>query len=171
MGPARTHPGWASVAERRTPDGFNLIDHDAPTQAALIARAQDLLIEAGAPPPTAFRAGSYAANAATLAALAALGIRYDASHNGSHLDVSHLPLPARQTPRRDRDGRRRFTGENIQAAADTVLAEVKDLGGTGGTIVAGPDGSIAWSMTTAGMYRGRATAMGEHRVAIYADEG
>ena len=52
-----------------------------------------------------------------------------------------------------------------------MLAEARDLGGTGGTIVAAPDGSIAWSMTTAGMYRGRATSGGEHRVAIYADEG
>ncbi|WP_230483318.1 isoaspartyl peptidase/L-asparaginase family protein [Sphingomonas sp. Leaf21] len=67
--------------------------------------------------------------------------------------------------------RRRFTGEDVQAAADAVLAEVRTLGGTGGTIVAAPDGSIAWSMTTAGMYRGRATGTGEHRVAIYADEG
>ncbi len=67
--------------------------------------------------------------------------------------------------------RRRFAGEDIQTAADTVLAEVKELGGTGGTIVAAPDGTIAWGMTTAGMYRGRATSAGEHRVAIYADEG
>ena len=59
----------------------------------------------------------------------------------------------------------------MQAAADAVLAEVRALGGTGGTIVAAPDGTIAWSMTTVGMYRGRATSGGEHQVAIYADEG
>ncbi|MET4898094.1 isoaspartyl peptidase/L-asparaginase [Sphingomonadaceae bacterium jetA1] len=65
----------------------------------------------------------------------------------------------------------RLTGEDIQTAAEAVLAEVKALGGTGGTIVAAPDGRIGWSMTTAGMYRGRVTAQGERLVAIYADEG
>jgi hypothetical protein len=59
----------------------------------LIATARSLLIEAGAPPPTAFRAGGFAANADTLDALQALGLRWDSSHNGScHPQLSALPL-------------------------------------------------------------------------------
>jgi hypothetical protein len=74
---------------------FELTDFDAEAQRNLIATARDLLIEAGAPPPTAFRSGSYAANADTLAALAALGLAYDSSHNGAeHPWPSALPLDA-----------------------------------------------------------------------------
>ncbi|KQM76821.1 asparaginase [Sphingomonas sp. Leaf22] len=65
----------------------------------------------------------------------------------------------------------RFTGEDLQTAADTVLAETQALGGTGGVIVAGTDGDVAWSFTTPGMYRGRAGSDGTRRVAIYGDEG
>lgn len=65
----------------------------------------------------------------------------------------------------------RFLGETVQQAADAVLAETRALGGTGGVIVAGPDGSMAWSLTTPGMYRGRASADGAKTVAIYGDEG
>ncbi len=65
----------------------------------------------------------------------------------------------------------RFTGEALQVAADTVLAETKALGGTGGVIVVGPDGDAAWSLTTPGMYRGRVSQGGERHVAIYGDEG
>jgi beta-aspartyl-peptidase (threonine type) len=65
----------------------------------------------------------------------------------------------------------RFTGEDLQTAADHVLAETSALGGTGGVIVAGPDGDVAWSFTTPGMYRGRAGSDGTRRTAIYGDEG
>ncbi|KQN71642.1 isoaspartyl peptidase/L-asparaginase family protein [Sphingomonas sp. Leaf62] len=65
----------------------------------------------------------------------------------------------------------RFTGEDLQTAADAVLAETQALGGTGGVIVAGPDGDVAWSFTTPGMYRGRAGSDGTRRVAIYGEEG
>ncbi|MGN7158652.1 isoaspartyl peptidase/L-asparaginase family protein [Sphingomonas sp. SAFR-052] len=65
----------------------------------------------------------------------------------------------------------RFAGEDLQTAADHVLAETRALGGTGGVIVAGPDGDVAWSFTTPGMYRGRAGSDGTRRVAIYGEEG
>lgn len=65
----------------------------------------------------------------------------------------------------------RFTGEDLQTAADHVLAETRALGGTGGVIVAGPNGDVAWSFTTPGMYRGRAGSDGTRRTAIYGDEG
>ncbi|WP_321163600.1 MULTISPECIES: isoaspartyl peptidase/L-asparaginase family protein [unclassified Sphingomonas] len=64
----------------------------------------------------------------------------------------------------------RFTGEDLQTAADTVLGEVQALGGTGGVIVTGPKGDAAWSFTTPGMFRGRAAAGGTRHVAIYGDE-
>ncbi len=65
----------------------------------------------------------------------------------------------------------RFAGESLQVAADAVLAETRDLGGTGGVIVTGPDGDAVWSFTTPGMYRGRVAQGGPRRVAIYGDEG
>lgn len=64
----------------------------------------------------------------------------------------------------------RLTGESLQAATEAVLAEVRALGGTGGAIVVAPDGTMAWSFTTPGMYRGTASAKGARSVAIYASE-
>jgi L-asparaginase / beta-aspartyl-peptidase len=64
----------------------------------------------------------------------------------------------------------RFKGESLKAAADTVMAETKALGGTGGVIVTGPTGEMAWSYNTPGMYRGRVSAGGTRVVAIYGDE-
>lgn len=64
----------------------------------------------------------------------------------------------------------RFKGETLQAAADTVMAETKALGGTGGVIVTGPSGEMAWSFNTPGMYRGRASAGTKPVVAIFGDE-
>jgi len=91
------HPNWtgASAADRtRMPRRFDLVDYAPEEQHALIRRAHALLVEAGAPPPIAFRGGSYAANDATLAALAAEGFAYDSSHNGSeHPWPSAIGLP------------------------------------------------------------------------------
>jgi beta-aspartyl-peptidase (threonine type) len=64
----------------------------------------------------------------------------------------------------------RLAGEPLQVAADAVLAEVKALGGTGGVIVAAPDGALAWGFNTVGMYRGTASSAGCRTVAIYANE-
>jgi peptidoglycan/xylan/chitin deacetylase (PgdA/CDA1 family) len=95
------HPCWQSIAEGVAEGAdFELTCFDGPRQRALIERARDLLVEAGASPPIAFRAGSYAADEATLDALRGLGIRYDSSHNGSHHPYpSALPLdPALTAP-------------------------------------------------------------------------
>ena len=90
---AVAHPHWCAVARGRDPAGLELISFDAREQRRLIAQARSLLIEAGAPSPTAFRGGSYAANGDTLAALADLGFQYDSSHNGSHQPwPSDLPV-------------------------------------------------------------------------------
>ncbi|QNE32789.1 isoaspartyl peptidase/L-asparaginase [Sphingomonas sp. NBWT7] len=64
----------------------------------------------------------------------------------------------------------RFAREAPQVAADRVMDEVKALGGDGGVIVNSPDGTIAWSYNTPGMYRGRISAGGKPVVAIYRDE-
>lgn len=88
------HPCWRSVAGGKAAgEGFELTGFWPSEQRALVARAKALLIEAGAPPPVAFRSGSFAANPDTIAALAACGIGYDSSHNGSeHPWPSDLPL-------------------------------------------------------------------------------
>lgn len=80
------HANWAGA--RRGDRGaayarFNLDEYGAAEQVDLLAGARDLLVAAGAPSPVAFRAGAYAANDDTLAALASLGFRYDSSHNGA----------------------------------------------------------------------------------------
>jgi beta-aspartyl-peptidase (threonine type) len=64
----------------------------------------------------------------------------------------------------------RLAGEGVQAAVEAVMGEVAALGGIGGVIVAGADGTPAWHFTTPGMYRGRADADGTRVVAIYGDE-
>jgi hypothetical protein len=89
------HPAWDGAARAEAAPRFNLTAFDEADQRRLIGTARDLLIEAGAPAPVAFRSGSYAADERTLAALRALGIRYDSSHNGSHHPKpSNLPLDA-----------------------------------------------------------------------------
>lgn len=88
------HPQWASLEDGKPTRSFELIDYSEADQSDLLERGIALLTEAGAPRPTAFRAGSYAANDATLRALASLGIRYDSSHNGSeHPWPSIISLP------------------------------------------------------------------------------
>ncbi|HLL30138.1 MAG TPA: polysaccharide deacetylase, partial [Allosphingosinicella sp.] len=88
------HPVWQSVAEGVAEGArFELTCFDAEDQLDLIETARDLLVEAGAPRPVAFRSGGYAADVRTLAALLEAGFRYDSSHNGSrHPDPSALPL-------------------------------------------------------------------------------
>jgi len=66
--------------------------------------------------------------------------------------------------------RMRMLGEDAKLAADHVINELGQLGGTGGVIVTAPDGTSTFSFNTPGMYRGRATSDGEKYVAIYGDE-
>ena len=77
------HPAWLDFAGSAGPTkgrtGFNIKDFAYDDQCALIAYAKDILVAAGARPPVAFRAGSYAASDTTLRALAAVGMRYDTS--------------------------------------------------------------------------------------------
>lgn len=91
------HPDWqgARIGDAGAGRGrADLHQHDAAEQLHLLSVARELLVAAGAPPPVAFRAGSYAADDQTLAALAALGIHYDSSHNGAAA-ASRIGLPRR----------------------------------------------------------------------------
>ena len=62
-----------------------------------------------------------------------------------------------------------LSGEPLQAALDSVLADVRSLGGTGGLIAVAPNGEAAWGFTTPGMYRGLARSTGEREVAVYSE--
>ncbi|KTE37926.1 MULTISPECIES: polysaccharide deacetylase family protein [unclassified Sphingopyxis] len=82
------HTEWLAFARfnpvgRHT--GRNIGDFPLAAQKKLIGLARDILVGAGAPKPTAFRAGNFGANDDTLRALAALGFRFDSSFNGAWL--------------------------------------------------------------------------------------
>ena len=63
-----------------------------------------------------------------------------------------------------------LAGEGVQQAADTVMADVAELGGDGGVIVVSKDGEAVFSFNTPGMYRGRADSEGLNEVAIFAED-
>lgn len=65
----------------------------------------------------------------------------------------------------------RMMSENAQAAADAVIAELRQINGDGGVIFIGADGSAGWSFNTPGMFRGCVTASQKPLVAIFDDEG
>lgn len=78
------HPEWLTDPRcPRLPAFAGPLLHAYPEsdQAILIRAGSDRLGEAGAGKPSAFRAGSWGANLATLRALASNGIRYDSSLN------------------------------------------------------------------------------------------
>jgi beta-aspartyl-peptidase (threonine type) len=60
---------------------------------------------------------------------------------------------------------------SLQAAADEVVKRrLTELGGDGGVIAVAPDGQMAWSFNTPGMYRARVSARMPLQVSIYGDE-
>lgn len=62
-------------------------------------------------------------------------------------------------------------GLSLQAAADEVVQnKLTALGGDGGVIAVAPDGQMAWSYNTSGMYRARLAAGEPLTVGIYKDE-
>lgn len=75
--------------------GTNIGAFSEADQTILLGRATELLVAAGAPQPTAFRAGNYGADDTTLKVLATLGFRYDSSFNPAYLgDPCRITLPA-----------------------------------------------------------------------------
>lgn len=64
----------------------------------------------------------------------------------------------------------RLCAEDMQSAANALIAELSSLGGKGGVIIAPAQGAPGWAFNTPGMYRGRADSTGMREVAIYAEE-
>ena len=64
-----------------------------------------------------------------------------------------------------------FKGMKLQEAADQVIhKELEGLHGDGGVIAVAPDGQMAWSFNTRGMFRARLSEGGKLEVGIYTDE-
>ena len=64
-----------------------------------------------------------------------------------------------------------LTGLSLQAAADQVVQEeLTAIGGDGGIIAVAPDGQMAWSFNTSGMYRARVSDGEPMVVGIYKDD-
>jgi beta-aspartyl-peptidase (threonine type) len=62
-------------------------------------------------------------------------------------------------------------GLALQAAVDAVVQDqLTALGGDGGVIAAAPDGTLAWSFNTSGMYRARISDAAPLVVSLYKDE-
>jgi L-asparaginase / beta-aspartyl-peptidase len=64
-----------------------------------------------------------------------------------------------------------YKNMTVQAAADNVIhTQLQALHGDGGVIVLSPDGQMAWSFNTPGMFRARLAEGGKPKISIYADE-
>lgn len=64
-----------------------------------------------------------------------------------------------------------YKGLTLQAAADEVIqTRLTAIGGDGGIVALTPDGQIAWSYNTSGMYRARAAEGQAPVISIYKDE-
>lgn len=65
----------------------------------------------------------------------------------------------------------RYRGMTLQAAADEVIQkQLTNLKGDGGIIAVAPDGQMAWSFNTSGMYRARAAEGQPLTIGIFKDE-
>ena len=64
-----------------------------------------------------------------------------------------------------------YRGLKLQAAADEIIQKrLTAIKGDGGIIAIQPDGQIAWSFNTSGMYRARLSEGGKAQISIYKDE-
>jgi Asparaginase len=64
-----------------------------------------------------------------------------------------------------------YKGLGLQAAADEVIQkQLTAMGGDGGVIAVAPDGQMAWSFNTSGMYRARVADGAPLTVGIYKDD-
>lgn len=91
----------------------------------------------------------------------------------AHEICARLRYASAATSRKTVDGVQRseppLTQDLVQSVADSVIADVGQLGGDGGVIVVAPSGAAVFSFNTSGMYRGRATSAGLHEVAIFSE--
>jgi len=64
-----------------------------------------------------------------------------------------------------------FRGMKLQAAADEVIHhELEAMHGDGGVIAITPDGQMAWSFNTPGMFRAKLSEGGKLEIGVYNDE-
>jgi beta-aspartyl-peptidase (threonine type) len=64
-----------------------------------------------------------------------------------------------------------YKGMSLQAAADEVVQkELVPIHGDGGVIALTPDGQMAWSFNTPGMFRAKLAEGGQAQIGIYRDE-
>jgi beta-aspartyl-peptidase (threonine type) len=64
-----------------------------------------------------------------------------------------------------------YKGLKLQQAVDEVIhRELNAIHGDGGVIAIAPDGEMAWSFNTPGMYRARLAEGGKMEIGIYSDE-
>ena len=64
-----------------------------------------------------------------------------------------------------------YKGMALQAAADEVIQkQLTALKGDGGIIALTPDGQMAWSFNTPGMFRAKLAEGGTAQIGIYRDE-
>jgi hypothetical protein len=96
------HTEWLEFArdhELQHLRGRNIADFPLDDQIRLLDQARALLMIAGAPKPTAFRAGNFGANDDTLRALSDLDVRYDSSFNPAFLSGEcAIDLPPETPP-------------------------------------------------------------------------
>lgn len=96
------HTEWLEFAqdhEHAHLRGRNIADFALDDQIRLLDQARALLMIAGAPQPTAFRAGNFGANDDTLRALSALGVQYDSSFNPAFMEGEcDIDLPVYTPP-------------------------------------------------------------------------
>jgi beta-aspartyl-peptidase (threonine type) len=64
-----------------------------------------------------------------------------------------------------------YKGMSLQAAADELVQkQLVALHGEGGVIAIAPDGQMAWSFNSPGMFRARLVEGGKIQIGIYRDE-
>ncbi|KEP48632.1 L-asparaginase [Rhizoctonia solani 123E] len=66
--------------------------------------------------------------------------------------------------------RMRYQGQSLKSAAQQVVDDLRQAGGTGGVIALDNLGNVAMPMNSAGMYRGVIDNKGEPKVAIFDDD-
>lgn len=85
--------------------------------------------------------------------------------------TGHGEFFIRATVARDICARMEYTGASLGEAADqVVMKKLVDMGGSGGIIAVDPQGDVALTFNTPGMYRASVNADGEVFVGIYKDE-
>jgi beta-aspartyl-peptidase (threonine type) len=64
-----------------------------------------------------------------------------------------------------------YKGMSLQAAADDVVQkQLVAIHGDGGVIAIAPDGQMAWSFNTPGMFRAKLAEGGTAQIGVYRDE-